>query len=117
CALVAAGRGRYAYTISIDRGQGWETIAPVTHGTAAEIAAKVRANPGSLVCGEVDYAAAGVFPTGPGAMVPPPGVRMRRPGALADVAWRRILLGTVDDLVALEPVYLHTSVTPEGRVP
>lgn len=117
CALVAAGRGRYAYSIWVARGQDWETIAPVTHGTAAEIAALLRASPGTLVCGEYDEAAADIFRSVPGAIVPPPGVRMRRPGALADVAWRRILTGTGDDLVTLEPVYLHTSATPAERAP
>jgi tRNA threonylcarbamoyladenosine biosynthesis protein TsaB len=117
CALVAAGRGRYACSLAIARGEGWESIAPMTHGTVEEIVALLDAFPGTLICGEYDEAAADAFRASPGAIVPPPGVRIRRPGALADVAWRRILSGTVDDLVALEPIYLHTSTTLAPRVP
>lgn len=112
CALIPAGRGRYAYAIS-----AWEhgecvTLADVTHATAPEIAASLARYPKSVVAGEYDAAAAAVLRGVRGAAVPPPGTRMRRPGALADMAWRRILAGTADDLVALEPIYLHTSVTP-----
>jgi tRNA threonylcarbamoyladenosine biosynthesis protein TsaB len=117
CALIPAGRGRYAYTISVARGRDWEPIAPVTHGTIAEIAAALRAYPGTIICGECDETAAEHFRNGAAAIVPSPGVRMRRPGALADVAWRRILAGKVDDLVALEPIYLHTSAAPSSGAP
>ncbi len=117
CALIVAGRGRYAYTISVPQEGDLEAVAPVTHGTPAEIAAALAAYPGVIICGEYDAAAADVFRAVPGAIVPPPGVRMRRPGALADVAWRRILAGTVDDLVTLEPIYLHTSPAPAAPAP
>jgi tRNA threonylcarbamoyladenosine biosynthesis protein TsaB len=117
CALVPAGRGRYAYTIFVPREGELAAAAPVTHGTPSAIVAELASSPATIVCGEYDAAAAAVFRAAPGALVPAPGARMRRPGALADVAWRRILAGAGDDLVALEPIYLHTSATPGSREP
>ncbi len=65
----------------------------------------------SLVCGEMDAGAESAFLAIPGVTVPPSGIRERRPGALADLGWQGILHGRVDDLVTLEPIYLHTTPT------
>jgi hypothetical protein len=43
----------------------------------------------------------------PGVTVLPPAMRLRRPGALAELAWARLLAGAVDDPDGLEPLYLH----------
>lgn len=109
CALVAAGRGRFAYAIYEDEGGSLYETLPATHGTATEIATLLADYPSPIVCGELDAAAGVIEAAAPGAIIPPIGVRERRPGALAALAWRRILAGDIDDLVALEPVYLHTS--------
>lgn len=114
CALVPAGRGRYAYGLFAHAGGEFAPLTEVAHGTAPEIAAILAAYPASIACGEYDEAAAAVLRGVAGVAVPSPGVRMRRPGALADVTWRRILAGMVDDLVALEPLYLHTPAAPAG---
>jgi tRNA threonylcarbamoyladenosine biosynthesis protein TsaB len=109
CALVAAGRGRFAYAIYEAHGGALRETFPATHGTATEIAALLASYPTIIVCGELDRAAGEIEAAAPGAIVPPIGVRERRPGALAALASRRILAGDVDDLVSLEPIYLHTS--------
>jgi hypothetical protein len=85
-----------------------------THGTATEIGTALAAYPSVIVCGEFDGATAQVIAAAPGAIIPPAGVRERRPGALAAMASRRILAGESDDLVALEPIYLHTSPAPSA---
>jgi tRNA threonylcarbamoyladenosine biosynthesis protein TsaB len=36
-----------------------------------------------------------------------PALRVRRPGALAELAWARFQAGQADDPIALEPIYLH----------
>jgi len=114
CALIAAGRGRYAYALYGDNADESGTLAPITgmsHGTPAEIVAVVATYPMSLICGEMDAAAEAAFQEIPGAVVPPSGIRERRPGALADLGWQGILRGRVDDLVTLEPIYLHSAPT------
>ncbi len=109
CPLVAAGRGRFAYAVYAEDGGTLRELTPMAHGTAAEIGALLATYPGVIACGELGGAAEAIASAAPGMIVPPVGVRTRRPGALADIAWRRILRGEADDLVALEPVYLHTS--------
>ncbi len=107
CATVAAGRGRYAYAL-----YAGDDLAPTegpTHATAPEIARVLAAYPMSLVCGEMDTVAEAAFAAVPGVIVPTVGARTRRAGALADLAWRRILWGNTNDLVSLAPVYLHTT--------
>lgn len=108
CALVAAGRERYAYALYTASGNTLHGARDVAHGTALEIAQVLAAYPVSLICGEMDMAAEAALAAVPGAIVLPVGVRGRRPGALADLGWQRILTGRVDDLVMLEPIYLHT---------
>lgn len=115
CALVPAGRGRFAYALfAAQSGKPEESIA-ATHGTATVIGAALAAYPAVVICGEFDdVAATAIAASAPGAIIPPVGVRERRPGALAAVASRRILAGESDDLVALEPIYLHTSPAPSA---
>ncbi len=108
CALVAAGRERYAYAVYKNHDDALFCVHEVAHGTAQEIVLVLAAYPVSLVCGEMDAEAEKVFAAVSGAIVLPAGVRGRRPGALADLGWRRILTGEADDLVMLEPIYLHT---------
>lgn len=115
CALVPAGRGRFAYALFAERGGALRETVAATHGTAAAIGAALAAYPAAIVCGELDGdAATTIARAAPGAIVPPAGVRERRPGALAAMARRRILTGDMDDLVALEPIYLHTSPAPSA---
>ncbi|MGI8690220.1 MAG: tRNA (adenosine(37)-N6)-threonylcarbamoyltransferase complex dimerization subunit type 1 TsaB [Thermomicrobiales bacterium] len=110
CAMIAAGRGRFAYAIYEEREGRMQEMRPVTHGTGAAIGAALAAYPDAIVCGDLDGAAAEVICAAmPGVTIPSASIRIRRPGALAAMAWRRILMGEADDLVALEPLYLHTS--------
>lgn len=110
CATIAAGRGRFAYAIYEEWDGTMRETLPASHGDGAAIGAALVAYPGAIVCGDVDDAAAEVVrAAAPGVMIPPAAIRIRRPGALAAVAWRRILRGEADDLVALEPIYLHTA--------
>lgn len=115
CALVPAGRGRFAYALFADQSASPRESIIATHGTAAGIGATLAAYPAVVVCGEFDDATATeISAAAPDAIIPPVGVRERRPGALAAMASRRILAGESDDLVALEPIYLHTSSAPSA---
>lgn len=110
CATIAAGRGRFAYAIYEEREGSMHETLPATHGDGAAIGATLAAYPDAIVCGDLDGAVVeAIHAAAPGVTIPPAGIRIRRPGALAAMAWRRILSGESDDLVALEPIYLHTS--------
>ncbi len=110
CPMIAAGRGRFAYAVFEERDNAMHETVPAAHGTGAEIGAVLAAYPSVIVCGDVDGATAeAICAAAPGTTMPPVGVRIRRPGALAALAWRRILTGAPDDLVALEPIYLHSA--------
>lgn len=117
CATVAAGRGRYAFAVFTKQDGELIEAAPTMNGTADDIAATLATYPAAIICGELDTEAEAILRSVPGAIVPPAGVRTRRLGALADVARRRILRGDTDDLVALEPIYIHTSPAPRGMGP
>ncbi|MGI8858318.1 MAG: tRNA (adenosine(37)-N6)-threonylcarbamoyltransferase complex dimerization subunit type 1 TsaB [Thermomicrobiales bacterium] len=115
CTMIPAGRGRFAYAVFTEQAGTFRAVAPATHGTAPEIGTALAGYPAVIVCGEFDDATATVIAAAsPGAIIPPAGVRERRPGALAAMAMRRILAGETDDLVALEPIYLHTSPAPSA---
>lgn len=110
CATIAAGRGRFAYAVYEERDGTMGETVPASHGDGAAIGAALAAYPGIVVCGDLDdVAAEAMRAIAPGVTIPPAGIRSRRPGALAALAWRRILRRESDDLVALEPIYLHTS--------
>jgi len=110
CAMIAAGRSRFAYAIYEERDGSMQEMLPAMHGTGAAIGVALAAYTDAIVCGDLDGAAvAAICAAVPGVTIPPAGIRIRRPGALAALAWRRILTGESDDLVALEPMYLHTS--------
>ncbi len=115
CAMIAAGRGRFAYAIYEERDGSMHETLPATHGTGAAIGATLTAYPDAIACGDLDSAAMEtIHAAAPDVTIPPAGIRIRRPGALAALAWRRILTGESDDLVALEPIYLHTSASPRA---
>ncbi|MHB8645075.1 MAG: tRNA (adenosine(37)-N6)-threonylcarbamoyltransferase complex dimerization subunit type 1 TsaB [Thermomicrobiales bacterium] len=109
CALIAAGRGRYAYAVYEEQDGMLRETLPMRHATGEEIGATLTAYPAAIVCGEVEGAAVAIRAAAPTVIIPPASARIRRPGTLADMAWRRILSGASDDLVALEPIYLHTA--------
>lgn len=109
CAMIAAGRSRFAYAVYEERDGMMRETLPMAHGDGTEIGAALAAYPGVIVCGEVEGALEAIRAAAPDATIPPASVRIRRPGTLADMAWRRILAEGADDLVALEPIYLHTA--------
>lgn len=64
-----------------------------------------------LVCGELDAAARAYWAErGPGVIVIDGMQNVRRPAALAELAWRRFRAGEADDVVSLEPIYLASPV-------
>lgn len=103
--LIRLGRDRFATGTASKRGAGHSALEP-RNVTLAELSAEITGR--ALFCGDVD---AGVQAElrerlGSRAVFPSPAAMARRPGYLAELAWQRLQNGDVDDLAALEPIYL-----------
>jgi tRNA threonylcarbamoyladenosine biosynthesis protein TsaB len=106
--LVRLGRDRYGgavYTNSPD----WRRTNPFQNLSLEELPSLIE---GGIVCGDVDQAAHDLLQARLGTAVTfaTGADNVRRPAALAELAWQRLLSGTVDDLITLEPIYLGSPV-------
>ena len=102
-AVVAAGRGRLVWWI-----EGGD--APPVNGTVQELAEVCRElRSGGIVTGDLTTDQVDIVSGVPGVLVPPPPARLRRPGVLAALGWRRFAANDTDDPVALAPVYVHSA--------
>lgn len=109
-ATVGAGRGRLVWARYELGSNGLAESRPPRNGTAAELAAELQAQVQGtdpvLVTGEIDDEQARLIAEIDGVSIPPIPLRIRNPGAVAEFAWRRWQSGSIDDAVAIEPVYL-----------
>lgn len=107
-AVLQAGRGRLALVWYRNAGDGWQAEGPPRVTTAGELAAKIRGR--TIVCGELEAAErqrlARRFRN---VHLASPAQCVRRPGLLAEIAWRRWQAGQVDAPQSLAPVYLHVA--------
>lgn len=106
--MVRLGRDRYGVAV-YRRQDGWQRTTPFQN-------LALEALPGltdvGLFCGDVDGAArallierlgdAATFATGVD--------NVRRPAALAEIAWQRLAAHDTDEIVTLEPIYLGSPV-------
>lgn len=104
--VVAAGRGRLVWAMSEGGPDGWMERSPPRNGTVEELAGWLVNVDRPVVVGELDTEQETRISAVTGVTVPPLTLRGRRPGAVADLAWRRWRAGDTDDAAALEPVYL-----------
>lgn len=113
CAVLQAGRGRLVYAL-----YGTDATRATFEGTTPAIAdvwgviAAIQQFPeagvvevvGELTPAEQRY----LLKNAEGRVrLAPPALAVRRPGVLAELAWRRFQAGDVDDPQTLEPLYLH----------
>jgi tRNA threonylcarbamoyladenosine biosynthesis protein TsaB len=105
-ATVAAGRGRLVWSRYSATTEGAAETQPPRNGTAEELVEELQALPPAIVAGELDDNQERLVAACDRASLLPPTIRGRRPEALAELAWRRWLDGSVDDPILLEPVYL-----------
>jgi tRNA threonylcarbamoyladenosine biosynthesis protein TsaB len=96
--LIRLGRERFATAESGTR--------EPRNVTLAELCGEVNGR--ALFCGDID---ADVRETlqiklGDRALFPTPAANLRRPGYLAELAWRRLQTGATDNIATLEPIYL-----------
>lgn len=112
-ALLQAGRGRHAYSFYArdDEGGGYHVTEPAIEdikGIARALAA-YEAEGAIQVVGELTPAERAYLLEQGGARVrlTSPALALRRPAAVAELAWQRFAAGDVDDPHTLEPRYLH----------
>lgn len=107
-AVVQAGRGRLVWAVYSGGDADWrQTVSPV-NGTPAELIDVCQAHGGAqTVTGELSEALANDLAAISRVVIPPPALRSRRPGAVADLAWTRFRRGETDDPASLAPLYLH----------
>ncbi len=105
-AILQAGRGRLAvgwYTV--EDGQ-WHLNPPIEIIDALTLSQKIHEP--TLVCGELSeeqqHALARKYKN---VILVSPAHSVRRPGILAELAWKRWQIGDVDDPATLSPTYLH----------
>ena len=107
-ATVSAGRGRLAWARYEQGDVGLlETQSP-RNGTIEALVAEIQllGPPPLLITGELDEEQEEFIAGISGVLLPPRSLRIRQPGALAELAWRRWQQGRLDDVATLEPIYL-----------
>jgi tRNA threonylcarbamoyladenosine biosynthesis protein TsaB len=105
-AVVGAGRGRVVWAWYESSNAGLTQSHAPRNGTLSELVAELNGSGPLLVTGEVDEDQAELIDSIDEVLIPPLALRMRHPGAIAELAWRRWRAGHVDDASAIEPVYL-----------
>ncbi len=104
-AVIQAGRGRIGIAIYRWQFGAWQLHEGPRLSTWANLKEEI-AEP-TLFCGEIDRAGVEVIGRlGDRAVLLPPAWRLRRAGFLAELGWRRLNKGDVDDPASLTPVYL-----------
>jgi tRNA threonylcarbamoyladenosine biosynthesis protein TsaB len=105
-AVVGAGRGRLVWARFEASTEGLTQSRAPRNGTVSELIDELNGSGPVLITGEFDEDQAGLFDRIVGVSTPPAALRIRHPGALAEIAWRRWQAGQLDDARTIEPVYL-----------
>jgi tRNA threonylcarbamoyladenosine biosynthesis protein TsaB len=105
-ATVAAGRGRLVWAYYVPEGGVLRESRLARNGTIAELAAELSNGDPVVVCGELDDEQASLLDRNGTVTIPPRPLRLRQPGAFAEIGWRRGQQGAFDDATLIEPVYL-----------
>ncbi|HEX6290314.1 MAG TPA: tRNA (adenosine(37)-N6)-threonylcarbamoyltransferase complex dimerization subunit type 1 TsaB [Herpetosiphonaceae bacterium] len=106
--IVRLGRDRYGAAV-FRHTTAWEQIGPLYNLALEELPGIVDVG---LFCGDVDQAARALLVEhlGDAASFATGTDNVRRPAALAELAWQRLQAGRVDDVTMLEPIYLGSPV-------
>jgi tRNA threonylcarbamoyladenosine biosynthesis protein TsaB len=104
-AILRAGRGRISMATYRWQFGGWQAQEEPRLTTWANLEQEITEP--TLFCGEIDQEGAAVMARlGDRAVLLPPAWRLRRAGFLAELGWRRLNRGDVDDPASLTPIYL-----------
>jgi len=105
-AVLQAGRGRICVATYRWRDGEWRACEGPRLTTWPLLVQETTSS--LLICGEIDPLGAETLAAlGERAVLLPAAARLRRAGFLAEVAWRRLNRGEVDDPTALTPIYLQ----------
>ncbi|NCP87283.1 MAG: tRNA (adenosine(37)-N6)-threonylcarbamoyltransferase complex dimerization subunit type 1 TsaB [Anaerolineae bacterium CG_4_9_14_3_um_filter_57_17] len=104
--LLSAGRGRLAVGWYEASAGGWQASAANPLVTTAEALAAEITSP-TFLTGELTGAERQILTKNEKISLASPAAAARRPGMLAELAWRRWQAGESDPLAALAPIYLH----------
>ena len=107
-AVVRAGRGRLAVGWYSAGEREWQSEGPATVRTADELAEEIHSP--VIVCGELSaderHRLQRKFKN---VSLASPAQCVRRPGILAELAWKKWQAGKLDPAAALAPIYLHVA--------
>ncbi|MGQ9502094.1 MAG: tRNA (adenosine(37)-N6)-threonylcarbamoyltransferase complex dimerization subunit type 1 TsaB [Anaerolineae bacterium] len=111
-AIIAAGRGRIGAACYQRLEDTWRQVAAPQLTTFDALCHQTSLP--AIFVGEILAAEAELLRSrlGSKAIVPPPALRSRRAGYLAELAAARLANNNMDDIMTLAPIYLQT---PEGR--
>jgi tRNA threonylcarbamoyladenosine biosynthesis protein TsaB len=111
--MVRLGRDRYG-TAVYRHIEGWQRTTEYQNMSLQELPGLTDVG---LFCGDVDGAARALLieRLGDAATFASGADNVRRPAALAELAWQRLTANDTDDLVTLEPIYLGSPVKERSR--
>lgn len=115
CAVIDAGRGQTYGALFAEDDEGWPAEGYSGILPLAELLPRVERP--TLFCGELGCEARQLIAAELGhlAILASPALAARRPGALAEMAWRRWSAGESDDLARTQPIYLRRSPAEQPR--
>lgn len=107
-AVLPAGRGRMAVSRYAVKDGAWQAEGGLSIMTAEAISDSIHE--ATYICGEMDAAERQQLSRKwKNANVASPAQSVRRPGFLAELAWKRWQAGDVDEPVSLSPIYVHVA--------
>jgi tRNA threonylcarbamoyladenosine biosynthesis protein TsaB len=105
-AVLQAGRGRLAvghYNVVAD---GWSQVGGLQIKDVTALGHSIHSP--TLVCGELNEEERAILARKrKNVLLASPAQGLRRPSFLAELGWKRLRAGQVDDPVTLAPIYLH----------
>ncbi|MGE5027007.1 MAG: tRNA (adenosine(37)-N6)-threonylcarbamoyltransferase complex dimerization subunit type 1 TsaB [Betaproteobacteria bacterium] len=105
--VLQAGRGRLALGNFEWSGSGWKSKGELTVTTADALVDSIQVP--VIVCGELTADERQRLRKNKNALLASPAACARRPGILAELAWRRWQAGKMDNPASLAPIYLHVA--------
>ena len=107
-AVLQAGRGRLAVGWYKPTESGWEASGKAITTTADELEMKIHKH--VIICGELTAADRQCLARKYKIVtLASPAQCVRRPGVLAEIAWKRWQTGKTDPAASLAPIYLHVT--------
>lgn len=107
CAIHDAGRKEVAWAIYRGPAAEWRCTVQPQITTPEALAARLRGR--TLLCGEIPDESLELLQgvLGARAIIPSPAARVRRPGLLAELGYHRLRAGLLEEVNALQPLYLR----------